>query len=93
MRRHLSLAIVLAVAAFSVAGGLMNPGPAAAGPVTTPPKTITRDLLTDGITKTVVDSRTVSLSVDETANLRGLQTVRVSWTGAHHTGGNAADPN
>src|SRR4029077_7039988 len=93
MRRRLSLAMVLVVAALSVAGGLVNPGPATAGPVTTPPRTITRDLLTDGITKTVVDSRTVSLSVDETANLAGPRPVRVSWTGAHPPGGGVADPN
>jgi hypothetical protein len=85
--------MVLLLAASSIARGLASAGSAAAGPVTTPPKVITRDLLTDGATLTVVDSRTVGLSVNETSNLRGLQQVEVSWAGAHPTGGNVADPN
>lgn len=40
---------------------------------------------TDGTT-TTVDKRTVTVNVDTTANLRGRQKVRISWSGAHPTG-------
>lgn len=74
---------------------LPTAGPAAvatAGSAHSTTKTVTRDHLLDGVT-TTVDSRTVSLSVAETQNLRGFQRIDVSWTGAHPTGGAVADVN
>ena len=47
----------------------------------------------DGGVDTVVDTRTVSLSVSNTANLRSRQEIKVSWTGAHPTGGIYSDQN
>lgn len=41
----------------------------------------------------VVDRRTVTLSVNDTTNLRGRQEIQVSWSGAHPTGGIVADEN
>ena len=41
----------------------------------------------------VADSRTITVKVDETRNLRDRQPINVSWTGAHPTGGFANDPN
>ena len=60
--------------------------------------TVTRENLvgatpTQAGTEQVVDSRTVSLSVSQTAELQGRQEIRVSWTGAHPTGGIVADQN
>jgi hypothetical protein len=55
-------------------------------------ETITRDNLDNGKNH-VVDKRTVSLKVDQTAGLRGRQEVAVSWSGAHPTGGIVANPN
>jgi hypothetical protein len=49
-------------------------------------KTITRTNLIDG-QNVVVDKRTVSLTVSNTSNLINRQPVKVSWTGAHPTGG------
>lgn len=46
----------------------------------------------DGPTK-VVDTRTVSLSVDVTNNLINRQIINVSWAGAHPTGGIITNPN
>jgi hypothetical protein len=55
-------------------------------------ETITRDHLLNGV-DTLVDSRSFSVSVDQTTGLRERQEIAVSWTGAHPTGGIAADPN
>ena len=55
-------------------------------------KTVTRDHLVGGVT-TTVDTRNVSLSVSTTQDLRGLQEIEVSWTGARPTGGAVQDAN
>jgi hypothetical protein len=55
-------------------------------------KTITRDNLVNG-QRQVVDSRTVSVSVDQTSGLRDRQEINVQWSGAHPTGGLYVDPN
>jgi hypothetical protein len=55
-------------------------------------KTITRDNLDNG-KNDVVDKRKVTLKVDNTADLRGRQEIKVSWSGAHPTGGIVADEN
>jgi hypothetical protein len=76
---------------------LILPGLAAASS-TSPPstavtktETITRDHLVNGADD-VVDKRTVSVTVGQTAGLRDRQVIDVSWTGAHPTGGIAGDP-
>ena len=55
-------------------------------------KTIERDNLIDG-KNVVVDKRTVSLSVNVTNNLIDRQILKVTWTGAHPTGGIWDNPN
>ncbi len=49
-------------------------------------KTITRTNLIDG-QNVLVDKRTVSLTVSNASNLINRQPIKVSWTGAHPTGG------
>jgi len=98
IRRLLGIVVLAALLAAGVVGlgdlGSRTP-PASAGagaPEFTTSKTVTRAHLVAG-TEQPVDSRTVSLSVSQTSSLRGRQEVRVSWTGAHPTGGIVADPN
>ena len=55
-------------------------------------ETIERTNLING-QNVVVDKRTVSLAVNVTTNLVDHQTLQVSWTGAHPTGGVQANPN
>jgi hypothetical protein len=55
--------------------------------------TIERTHLEADGSDTTVDSRTISVTVDQTQNLRGRQQIRLSWSGAHPTGGIVADPN
>lgn len=62
------------------------------GSATTKSKTLQRVELEAGKRK-VVDQRKVSVSVDALRGLRDRQAVRVSWSGAHPTGGLVADPN
>ncbi|MGE9807954.1 MULTISPECIES: hypothetical protein [unclassified Janibacter] len=45
----------------------------------------------DGTTE-VVDKRTVTVTVEKTAQLRGRERVHVTWKGAHPSSGRAADP-
>lgn len=56
-------------------------------------RTLVRAHLEADGTDTVADSRTVSLSVDQTRQLHSRQPVTVSWSGAHPTGGIVADAN
>jgi hypothetical protein len=55
-------------------------------------KTVTRDNLINGV-DTPVESKSVTLNVNETTNLQGRQEIDVSWSGAHPTGGIVADQN
>jgi hypothetical protein len=55
-------------------------------------ETISRDNVVDGTDKSV-ETKTVTLNVDETQNLQGRQEINVSWSGAHPTGGIVADQN
>lgn len=87
------LGALVVMGALLPLGGYGAPQAKAAGTGFSATKTVTRDqLLPDGSVSTV-DARTVSLSVGQTQNLRGLQQIDVSWTGAHPTGGFVADPN
>lgn len=55
-------------------------------------KTVTRKDLHGG-SETVVDSRKVTVNVDTTGGLRDRQGIKVTWRGAHPTGGVVPDPN
>ncbi len=54
-------------------------------------RTLTRTMDVGGTTK-VVDTRTVTVSVDQTRELRGRQRIHVRWSGAHPSGGRAVNP-
>lgn len=54
-------------------------------------KTVTREFRNDGIDE-LVDSRTFTLKVDHTKNLRGRERLKVSWAGARPSAGRAANP-
>ena len=91
--RVLLLAALVAVAALGA--GLATPARAdssGSAPAFNTTKTVLREHLVNNVEQ-VVDSRTISLSVSQTANLRGRQEIQVSWSGAHPTGGIVADPN
>jgi hypothetical protein len=89
MRRRvvLLLALVLGVGVLSGTGGA-SAGTSDAYSAT---KTLKRTFAVDGETLTV-DERKVSVTVDHTRNLRGRERIRVSWTGAHPSGGRATNP-
>jgi len=87
------------VAAVVLGSGLALTAPltaAAAGSATSgafsKTETITRDQLVGG-TDTVVDTRTVTVTVGTTTNLRERQQISVAWSGAHPTGGIVGDVN
>ncbi len=92
-----SLCLALAAAcvwgAGSVAGASHAPrtGALASSAVTTT-ASVEREFLTNGV-ETVVDQRSVTLTVSQTRDLRGRQEIRVNWSGAHPTGGIVADQN
>jgi hypothetical protein len=54
-------------------------------------RALTRAHLNADGTQSVVDRRTVTLRVAQTQQLHSRQPIRVSWTGAHPTGGIVAD--
>jgi hypothetical protein len=66
--------------------------PRATAPAFTKTETIARDQVVGGVDQ-VVDTRTVTLDVNQTTNLQGRQQVAVSWSGAHPTGGIVPDQN
>ncbi|MCL1869972.1 MAG: hypothetical protein FWF90_06110 [Promicromonosporaceae bacterium] len=97
-RRWWSASAVLAVLALAsagplVTGALASPAGAAdaVAPAFTESKDLSRDLTDDTGTHTV-DTRHVTLDVDRTTGLRGREVVKVSWSGAHPTGGRTASP-
>nr|WP_284288616.1 hypothetical protein [Angustibacter aerolatus] len=55
-------------------------------------RTLTREHLRDG-DDVRVDRRTVTVKVDQTANLRSRQPITVAWSGAHPTGAVVPDQN
>ncbi|HMO11709.1 MAG TPA: hypothetical protein PKB06_09460, partial [Actinotalea sp.] len=77
-------------------GGLVLPMPSAqaAGeaPDYTQTKTLTREHRNADGTTTVVDSRNVTVTVDNTQNLRGRERVLVEWSGARPSAGRAISP-
>lgn len=42
--------------------------------------------------RTVVDERTVTVNANQTRELRGRERIRLTWSGAHPSGGRAANP-
>jgi hypothetical protein len=65
----------------------------AATPAFSKTETITRSHVVPGQPDDVADTRTVSLNVDVTTELRDRQQIQVTWSGAHPTGGVTNDPN
>jgi hypothetical protein len=95
VRRGVSAGVVLLVGLAGTALAASASPTATAGGKAVPfskTETITRDNL-DGGKNHVVDRRKVTLKVSDTADLRGRQEVKVSWSGAHPTGGIVADQN
>ena len=93
-----ALAAAVAIVVAAALPGLTATAPgalvphAAAAPAFTKTETISRDEEVGGADK-VVDTRTVTLNVSQTTNLKGRQEISVSWSGAHPTGGIVADDN
>lgn len=93
LRTLLAAVLLLSALAFeSLPSALAATGAADPGAVTVT-KTVTRSHLQADGTELPVDSRTVTLRVDQTRALRSRQPVRVSWSGARPTAGLVADPN
>ncbi|GAA5107612.1 hypothetical protein GCM10023339_05850 [Alloalcanivorax gelatiniphagus] len=65
--------------------------PAADGPAYTQTKRLTRSIVVQG-QEIEVDARDVTVTVDRTTDLRGRERVNIAWSGAHPTGGRAANP-
>jgi len=95
--KKLHKASLLATAGAFAASGLVLALPAQGAPVApgwSETKQLTRDTwyVGAGEFKPFHESRSVTVSVDKTTNLRGRQPVTVSWTGAAPSGGRAANP-
>ncbi|MEZ0449012.1 hypothetical protein [Cellulomonas sp. ICMP 17802] len=87
MRR---LAVVLLVLAGLGAG--VGSASADDPPEFSQTKTLTRDFQDADGNVTAVDTRTVTVDVAVTSDLRARQELDVSWTGAHPSGSRSADP-
>jgi hypothetical protein len=97
MRRPALLAMAVVLVASIVTGVRASAAPVPATTSATSSafsqtETISRTNQIPGGNVTV-DTRTVTLNVSQTANLQGRQEIKVSWTGAHPTGGIVADQN
>lgn len=98
MTRRASRVVALwALAALCLAGGAVPgaSGPAVAATTTggsgaSVSKTITRTHLVGGADE-LTEARTVTMTVDQTHDLRSRQSVGVAWRGAHPTGNAQAD--
>ena len=90
---------LLLLTALVVAAGSMPLVPVAAAPVAasaggdgfSQTKTLERDFVDSGVTR-AIDSRTVTVKVDTTTELQGRERIKVSWSGAHPSGGRASNP-
>jgi hypothetical protein len=93
-RRGISagLALLIALAGTVLTGTVSHAVSTGAAKPFSKTVTITRDNLDNGKNQ-VVDKRTVTLNVNDTSDLRGRQEIKVSWSGAHPTGGIVADQN
>ena len=90
MAGGLSLVMVLFVLSATLAAA---PAESAAAPAFTKTETIARAHRNATGAEEVVDTRTFSVSVDRTENLRGRALVNVTWQGAHPTLGRVANAN
>ena len=80
---------------FGFAAVAATPTPARAdadAPEYTSTKTLTRTHVAVDGSDQVVDSRTVTVTVDTTQNLRGRERVHIAWTGARPSAGRAVNP-
>lgn len=91
LRRTTARAVALALVAGSTFGAAITDAGATSG-ATTKSRTVDRHYVDNGVT-TVVDKRTVSVTVSTTTDLRSLQQIHVSWSGAHPTQGVVPDVN
>src|SRR5437868_13813195 len=89
-RRRAATLAVLVVLLGSLLPG--SPLPAAAAPAFTKSEPVTRTHLKADGTEDVVDTRTFTLTVSQTQQLRGQQQIDVRWTGAHPSLGIVPDP-
>lgn len=94
VRRSVSAGVVLLICLVGlvVTQSVSHAASGAKAKPFTKTETITRDNL-DGGKNHIVDKRKVTLTVDNTSDLRGRQEIKVSWSGAHSTGGIVADQN
>jgi hypothetical protein len=93
LRRGARLVSAAAIAACaSLVLGPSAPALAASGSATAT-KTVQRYVIDSSGKKTTIAKRTVTVSVDRTTNLRSLQLVHVSWSGARPTAGIVGDQN
>lgn len=90
-----ALAVSLPAAAVATGGPSLRTSPAApAGsdkPAYVRTKHLTRTMRVAGETF-IADERDVTVSVDRTTELRGRERVTIAWSGAHPSGGRAANP-
>ena len=95
MRALAAIVAALGLGLGLAAPALLGPDAGAAGGdagTFTATQTVSHDEVVNG-TDQVVDTRTVTLDVSQTANLQGRQEIQVSWSGARPTGGIVADQN
>ena len=97
MTRQRLGAVLLVLAALVAGGGVVSIPLAEHAEAATGEKTFqttaTRVQVDKNGKTTVLDKRSISMTVSQTTNLRGRQMIDVSWSGAHPTGGIVADPN
>ncbi|WP_244931304.1 hypothetical protein [Nocardioides sp. W7] len=96
-RRRVSRVMFAGALLFATVAAVLPLVQAPAGAVTgsavTKTVTATRAFIDQDGTRTEVSRKEVTLSVSETAHLRGRQEIHVSWSGAVPTGGVVGDPN
>lgn len=86
---------LLAVGLVATMSLILGPEPSAFAASTgvSKTKTVQRYFIDATGKKTTVDKKTVTVTVDDTQNLRSLQLVHVSWSGARPTAGIVGDQN
>jgi len=92
VRRVVVGAVLLTLVLISTGAGTTNVAVAGAAVSFTDSVTATRNHLVNGADD-VVETRTIKLHVDQTADLRDRQEINVTWSGAHPTGGLVGDRN
>ncbi|HEY3437422.1 MAG TPA: hypothetical protein VGK35_07015, partial [Actinotalea sp.] len=91
------LVVVGLLSGLTVVGLAPEPARAAGATPDNPPdytatRTLTREHLAADGSAQLVDSRTVTVDVDTTQNLRGRERVHITWSGARPSGGRAINP-